>query len=225
MLTKEQVEAIQISGGTREAPCGIDWEGELLSVDGDYGPRTQWWHYVSTTCNSVELRTLRIALGHVRNGVRDDGNNRGLIVDGFMLPAGKKMLGKPWCIGAVSAVLRQAGADWPVYHVSTAAMLQWAAREGRILRAPRPGCAYGFLYPPDVAKALGMEPGSGHGGIVTAAPTSSPWVSVADGNVRDKYTAGMRAVAPLTFIATTVPVDVSPMLPPGLPRLDGWRDR
>lgn len=224
MLSREQVENIQISGGTRESPCGMDWEGEPLAVDGDYGPRTQWWHYV-TTLPSVDQRTIRISLGYVRNGVRDDGNNRGLIVDGFMLPAGKQFIGKPWCIGAVSSVLRQAGADWPIHHVSTAAMLQWAAREGRILKAPRVGCAYGFLYPADVAKRLGMEVGAGHGGIVTAAPTDAPWVAVADGNVRDKYTVGIRASGPLTFIATTAQVDVSPMLPPGLPRLDGWRDR
>jgi hypothetical protein len=58
---------------------------------------------------------------------------------------------------------------------------------------------------------------------VTAAPPG-PWVAVADGNVRDSYAVGLRASAPLTFIST-VRQNVSPVLPGGLPRLDGWRDR
>lgn len=224
-MNEEQTRLLQ--QGTEEEPA-IDWFGERLVVDGDYGLRSQWWHYISQLSRTERL-IIRVALGHVHAGVKDNGSNRGPVVDDrFMAPAGAWAIGKPWCIGAQSSVLHEAGANWPQHHVSTAGMLKWAAQQKRILPEPRVACAYGFLYPPDVAAAKGMDPGAGHGGIVIAAPPESNWVAVADGNVGDKYTVGLRAKAPLTFVRTVNSMalpNVPPVLPSRLPRLDGWRDR
>lgn len=212
MLTMEQVKAIQSANGG-----GIDWTGKKLKVDGDYGARTQWWHYISSLHN-LRQQFIRQLLYFNQLGVKDDGNNRGKQVDVFVEPSGLE-LGVPWCIALQSYCLRAVGADWPIYHMSAFKLIEWAKENNRITDRPLPGDLHAFLYPKGHALY-----GSGHGGGLLGA--GSDWAAVCDGNVGDSIHVGMRAREGLTFIRT-VDDDVQPtaVASMGLTRLDGWKDR
>jgi hypothetical protein len=55
-MTPEEIKAIQKGG--------IDWFGDPLKEDGDYGPKTRWWHQVSLL-EKPRVDLLRIALEKV----------------------------------------------------------------------------------------------------------------------------------------------------------------
>lgn len=209
MLSNDQVKLIQKGG--------VDWLGAALTVDGMYGPRTQFWHYVASLC-PMRQDIVRQNLRFHAMGVKDDGHNRGELVDKFVAPSGLAP-GVPWCIAMQSHVLTDVGADWPVYHMSAFKLLEWAKENNRLTDRPLPGDLHCFLYPKGHALY-----GSGHGGCVIMPGTS--WMAVCDGNVSDAVTVGMRAREGLSFIRTVEDdvqqLSVSSM---GLTRLDGWKDR
>lgn len=209
MLSIEQVKQIQKGG--------IDWTGQPLTVDGDYGPKTQWWHYVSSL--SPLRRHFICQLLHFNAlGVKDDGHNRGVWVDKFVEPSGFEP-GVPWCIALQSFCLTHAGIDWPIYHMSAFKLIEWAKENNQVTDRPLPGDLHAFLYPKGHALY-----GSGHGGAVLLQ--GSTWVAVCDGNVEDSIHVGMRQREGLTFIRTVEDdvqlMNVSSM---NLTRLDGWKDR
>jgi len=209
MLTQDQIEDIQKDG--------FDWFGKPLRVDGDYGPKTQWWHYI-TTLHPVRQLTVREHLRYYVAGTKETSPNEGPVVSLFNAPAGEHFVGKAWCIGYQSFVLRASGADWPIHHVSTYEMLEWAKDTGRITKNPRPGDVHAFMYPKG-SKLFG----SGHGGgLLFADPL---WVACCDGNVGDSVQVGKRARDGLTFIKTVLDDVESPLVPMSLTRLDGWKDR
>ena len=209
-MTKDEVIAIQRGG--------MDWLGQPLLCDGDYGPRTQWWHYITTLHPKRQQLVMAWLWFHAMGTVKDDGNNRGTWPDRFMEPSGLKP-GGAWCIAFMSYCLHQCNADWPVYHASTFNMLEWAKTNGRITTQPKPGDIHCFMYPRE-SKLFGK----GHGGGVIAVDTS--WVAVCDGNVGDTVKVGKRARDGLTFIRTVDDEASSPAVANmNLQRLDGWKDR
>jgi len=209
MTTPDQLKALQ----TR----GIDWLGQPLQVDGNQGPKTEWFAYLESLDRRREM-IVRTALKYFAQGVKENPGtpNRGPVVDEFQKPAGLP-LGIPWCLSFVSYVMQEAGADWPVYHASAAAAMAWAAKERRIVKNPLPGDAFAFLYPPESKLA-----GHGHGGIVLGYDGN--WIADCDGNVGDSVRVGFRAAAGLTFIRSVLDNTICPM-PQGLTRLDGYHDR
>lgn len=210
ILDREQVKEIQLRG--------IDWTGKKLKVDGDYGPKTQWWHGISTL---PPMRQDLTCTALFYNGKKEDTGrpNRSLWLDEIQAPGGLGV-GNPWCIAFVSYVMRSCNADWPIYHMSAYAMLQWAKAEGRITTDPLPGDIFAFLYDPT---AKGFTPG--HGGFVLAA--NEDWIADIDGNVGDSVKVGKRARQGLTFIRTVPDERPKLIMPPltELTDLDGSRTR
>lgn len=209
-LDQQQIKFLQAGG--------IDWNGERLKVDGDYGPKTQWWHGISTL-PELRIRVIKTALMH--NGIKEDTGrpNRSTTIDRIQKPGGLG-LGNPWCIAFVSAVLRDCSVSWPVYHMSAYELLKWAKAEGRITTEPLPGDLFAFLYD---TKAVGFTPG--HGGFVLGA--NEDWIADVDGNVGDSVKVGKRARQGLTFIRTVVDERIPLIMPPlkDLVNLDGARTR
>jgi CHAP domain-containing protein len=205
MTTPDQLKALQ--------QRGIDWLGQPLQVDGNLGPKTEWFAYLESLDRRREM-IVRTALKYFAQGVRETPGqpNRGPVVDLFQAPTGMA-LGFPWCLSFVSYVMTEAGADWPVYHASAAAAMAWAAKERRIVKNPLPGDVFTFLYPPESKLA-----GHGHGGIVLGY--DGTWIADCDGNVGDSVRVGFRAAAGLSFIRT-LKSEVAPVMPQGLVRLDG----
>ncbi len=209
-LDTEQIKQIQFGG--------VDWTGQRLRVDGNYGPKTQWWHGVSLLPHARRLAVL-VALSH--NGRKEDKGrpNRSEWLDKIQEPGGIGV-GNPWCIAFVSNVMHECRVDWPLYHMSAYAMLEWAKANGRITTDPLPGDVFGFLYD---TTAKGFTPG--HGGFVLAA--NADWICDIDGNVGDSVKVGKRARQGLTFIRTVPDERIPLIMPPltELPNLDGARTR
>lgn len=209
MLNTQQITALQAEG--------IDWLGKPLKVDGQWGPRTAWWAGIDAL-SKPRQRIVQIALGYFSQGVKEDVGrpNRGEWVDRFLKPGGIGT-GQPWCAAFSSYVLREAGVDCPVYHLSAYGLIQWGKTEGQTTKDPLPGDRFAFLHDPSVKGFT-----QGHVGIVTGSDAN--WVSTVEGNVGDSTAVGKRARDGLTFIRS---VDDLPVitLPTGLTNLDGSRTR
>lgn len=192
---------------------GIDWTGMTLQQDGVMGEKTAWFQYLESLDRRRE-KIVRTALKYFQMPVKEDAGrpNRGFWVDAFQKPTGLPP-GMPWCLCFVSAVMTEAGADWPVYHASAASAMAWGASQHRIVKEPLPGDIFAFLYPPESSLA-----GHGHGGIVLGSDGS--WIADCDGNVGDSVKVGFRAKAGLTFIRS-LDLETSSVMPSGIPRLDG----
>jgi hypothetical protein len=210
ILDRQQILSVQEDG--------IDWNGKPLVKDADYGPRTRWWHGISTLPCQRQL-IVRTFLKY--NGRKEDTGkpNRSEWLDEIQKPGGLGV-GNPWCIAFISHVMRECSVDWPLYHMSAWAMIEWAKQNGRITENPLPGDLFAFLYNPE---AIGFTPG--HGGGILA--TNADWVCDADGNVGDSVCVGKRARQGLTFIRTVDSEDPPLTMPPlkDLTFLDGARTR
>jgi hypothetical protein len=213
-LTSEQIKALQ------DMDDAIDWTGKPLTVDGNYGPRTQWWHGISKL-HPVRQGILQCALAYHFDGTAETGlPNRSPVIDQMQEPGGlTPKYGHPWCLAFVSWCLTRAGADWPVYHMSAYKAIQWARANDRIVTNPLPGDVFCFLYPSESAKS----PGAGHGGIVLGC--DKDWIADVDGNVGNAVRVGRRARAGLTFIRTVQENPGQLTMPTNLDRLDGAGDR
>jgi hypothetical protein len=187
LLSREEVKAIQ--AGSDNVP-GIDWFGEPLLVDGNWGPKTAWWAGIQQL-EMTRQCIVRIALEHYRLKRSEDKGrpNRGGWVDEIVKPGGIG-LGHPWCAAFVANVLQEAGADWPLYHMSAYKILEWAKATGRIVKDPLPGDVFAFMH----------NQTEGHVGIVLACDLN--WICDVDGNVGNKVSVGKRARDGLTFIRT-----------------------
>lgn len=184
-LTKEQVKQIQ------SQPGAIDWFGQPLKVDGDYGPKTRWWHYLTTIAPQRQA-VVKLALGYHAMNVAEVplGSNRGQMVDMFMAPTGLKP-GKPWCAGFVSHCLRKCNVTWPVYHASAWSVIDWAKKNGKLVEEPWIGDVEAFLYP--------QKPGEdrqGHVRIVTGYNLDTQVSYGVDGNVTNCVRVGTRHQRP-----------------------------
>lgn len=208
-MTSDQIKDLQARG--------IDWTGMPLQQDGIMGEKTAWFQYLESLDRRRE-KIVRTALKYYQMPVKEDAGrpNRGFWVDKFQVPTGQP-LGIPWCLCFVSAVMTEAGADWPVYHASAAGAMAWAGQAHRIVKDPLPGDCFVFLYPPESSLA-----GHGHGGIVLGSDGS--WIADCDGNVGDSARVGFRAKAGLTFLRS-LESEVQPVMPQGLERLDGHGTR
>lgn len=217
-MTEEEIKSIQ--RGKPGLP-GIDWFGKPLLIDGDYGQRTQWWHWV-TTFSDFRQRVLRRMLGYHAGGLKETtGANRDPIIDKMQEPAGlTPTYGHPWCVMFVSHCLREEGGDWPIYHAHTGEMLKWAAYENRITLRPKPGDIAAFLYEP----APHRTPGSGHSEFVLCPFPN--FTMDCGGNLGNMVRVGYRARPGLSFINIEPSAPQAPTsLPRGLLRLDGVADR
>jgi hypothetical protein len=181
-LSKQQILDIQKNG--------IDWFGQPLKQDGDYGPRTKWWHGI-TTLDQKRQAVLRLALVyHAANvGVEKTGNNDGPFIDMLFKPVGIKNL--PWCVAYVSHCYTKCNVFWPTYHVSTWQVIQWARENGKLVEEPLPGDLEAYLYP----KVTG-EDWKGHGRIVSAYDPVTGRTAGVDGNVSNTIRVGYRDVRP-----------------------------
>lgn len=194
LLSREAVKLIQAEG--------IDWFGEPLLADGDWGPKTAWWAGISDL-PEVRQRIVRIALEHYRQKRGEDKGrpNRGDWVDEIVKP-GHIGVGHPWCAAFVSNVLQQAGADWPIYHMSALKIITWGKSTGRIVKDPQPGDVFAFMHNQE----------EGHVGIVLACDMN--WICDVDGNVGNKVAVGKRARDGLTFIRAVSEDKFPVVMPP-----------
>jgi hypothetical protein len=183
-MTPEEVETIQDGG--------IDWLGRPLRVDGDYGPKTAWWHGI-TTLDKKRQEVQRLALGyHASNIVFEKtGRNDSEFIDKLFEPVGLQGRGYPWCCALVSHIMRECGVEWPKYHVSAWAIIDWAKRNNLIVEDPLPSDVEVFLYP----KVKG-EDRKGHGRIVSAWDKPNKISCGVDGNVQNSIRVGRRHERP-----------------------------
>lgn len=194
-MTKDEVIKVQTPG--------IDWFGQPLVVDGNAGPKTQWWAGI-LLLHPTRVQIIKTALEYYRRRVKETAPNRGDGVDEFQEPAGIG-LGNPWCIAFTSFVLvNDCRLTWP-YHMSAYQLIAWAKATGRVVQDPLPGDLFAFLYPDSKTK-------EGHGGIVLGSDAS--WIADVDGNVGNAVAVGKRARRGLTFVRTVdaVPETTMPTL-------------
>lgn len=170
---------------------GIDWFGDPLKQDGDYGPKTRWWHQVSQYA-PLRIEVLRRALGYHAAGMGEiHGNDTPN--DGFaercLQPV--KLKNKPWCIAFVSLVLRESGVEWKKYHVSAWSLREWAKQNNLFVTDPIPGDIFTILYPKKP-----NEDWKGHGGFYIGDDLldSKSFINSCDGNVADRVCAGRRKI-------------------------------
>lgn len=187
---------------------GMDWYGQRLARDGQYGPRSKWWNMI-TCLPQWRQDVVTTALGLYREGAAETTPNRGTQVDKFCQPGG--IIGSPWCIAFQSYVFRQCGLGLP-YHVSAFETIHWAKREDRVTNTPLPGDGYAFLYDQD---AEGFT--AGHGGIVLG--TRFDLLAVCDGNVRNNIRVGSRPRLRMTTFHSGPEHEV--VMPTGLRDLGG----
>lgn len=219
-MTKEQVLAIQKGG--------IDWFGQPLKQDGDYGPRTQWWHGI-TGLDPMRQEIIRIALGyHAADMKEATGNNDGEFVDMLLKPAGLRR--QPWCIAFTSHCYRKAGLAYPTYFTSAWQIITWAEKNEFLVDEPLPGDIFAFLYP----KKPGDKQWKGHGGIVlgNGEIEKKPYIADVDGNITNCVRVGRRLITPGMKFIRNPQLDSLLQQPPGrltmpnnLSRLDALGDR
>lgn len=216
-MTPTEIKEIQANG--------IDYFGHPLKVDGVWGPKTAFWHGI-TGLSVKRQEVVKLALGYHAQGVAEDPSrpNRGKFVDSILYPAGlTPRYGHPWCIAFVSHVMRMCDVDWPRYHVSAWALIEWAKETGKVLPAhekPLPGDIFAFLY----VRKEGEKNFRGHGGIVLAH--DGTYFACCDGNVGDAVRVGRRASGPdVKFIRVINDEKPALTMPPNLSRLDGVGDR
>lgn len=206
-MTVEQIKAIQEGG--------FDWHGQPLNVDGVWGPKTAWWAGIKSQPWQRQSIVVTMA-GYYRDKKGEDPGrpNRGLWVDKVVEPGGIGF-GHPWCIALTSHVMRMfyEPSEWP-YHMSTLKLIEWARKEGRIVKDPKPG---------DIACFMRTST-EGHGEFVFAS--NQNWVLDCGGNIGNKVQVGKRARDGLTFIRT-IDDEVSLSCPPleGMLNLDGTGTR
>jgi hypothetical protein len=212
MIAPEQIRLIQDGG--------IDWFGEPLKVDGDWGPRTDWWNVIRQL-SQPRQNFLRLALGYHAVGAREEPSieNGGTFVDMLLKPANLRHL--PWCAAYVSHCARKSGITWPVYYVSAWALMEYGRKNKLFVEDPLPGDIHVKLHP--------KQPGEqwkGHVGIYLGG--DKDFFACCDGNVNNAVRVGRRARAPGICFVRLVPRedgDADPGLPPKLMRLDGVGDR
>lgn len=183
-LSKNEIISIQSNG--------IDWAGQPLVKDGDYGPRTQWWNGI-LSLDSKRQAVQKLALGyHAANvGVELTGHNDGPFIDMLFKPVGMQEKGYPWCCALVSHVYRECGVAWPVYHTSAWQIIQWAKKNGKIVTSPLPSDIEVFLYP-----AVPGQDRKGHARIVTGYDIKTGRTAGVDGNVGNTIRVGYRDIRP-----------------------------
>lgn len=207
LLSHEEILAIQEDG--------IDYFGEPLVKDGNWGPRTEWWYGI-LSLPEERRRGIRKLLELYKSGkVIDDGNNRGEWPDKVLKPAG--LVGQPWCVAFTSWILRHEcwidESEWP-YHTSTLKLIAWAEKNGRVVMDPLPLDLICFMH----------NDTEGHTEFNLAC--NKNWVLDAGGNLKNKLLVGKRARAGLTFIRT-FKTENRLSCPPleGVLNLDGTRTR
>lgn len=208
-LTPEQVKAIQ------SQPGAIDWFGQPLKVDGDYGPKTRWWHFI-TSLSQQRKDVITLALSYYATNVAEVplGSNRGPLIDKFMEPTGLKP-GKPWCAGFASHCLRQSGTYWPIYHASAWSVIEWAKKYNRVVTEPMPGDLEAFLYPKQP-----NEDWRGHVRIVVSYDPSTKISYGVDGNITNMVRVGFRRDRENRYFIRPAYEDVLPQLPTNMMPLD-----
>jgi hypothetical protein len=212
-LTKDEVKKIQAGG--------IDWNGQPLKQDGDYGQRTKWWHGI-TTLDQKRQDVLKLALGyHAANMGEATGKNDGAFVDMLFKPVGLRNLA--WCLAFVSHCYTRCNVPWPKYHVSAYQVIQWAKENQKFVTEPMPGDLEVFLY----EKVKG-EDWKGHGRIVTGYDTITGRTAGVDGNVTNLVRVGFRDPRPDRFYVRPTGFTANHgtlVMPTGLVDLDGLADR
>jgi hypothetical protein len=184
-MTPEEIKAIQKEG--------IDYFGHPLKVDGQWGPKTAWWHQISQL-EKPRQDLLRIALGYHASSMSEvHGNsiaNDGTFVDMLLKPVGLRY--QPWCIAFVSHCIRKAGLEWKKYHVSAWGLREWAKQNSLFVDEPVPGDVFTVLYP----KKPGDNQWQGHGGFYLGSDwtDSQNFFNSVDGNVTDCVRAGRRKI-------------------------------
>jgi len=210
LLTREQVEEIQ------RDPRAVNWKGEKLKVDGDYGPQTQWWHGISVL-HPQRVDIVCEMVSYHGKGEDSGTPNRAKWLDKIQEPANlTPRYGNPWCVLLQSAILTKCKVkNWP-YFASAYELIRWARQHGLVTENPIPGDIYAFLYNPD---AIGFTPGH-CGGYLGGSPD---WAIGLEGNVGNTTKTGKRARKGLIFIKTVEENTPPLIMPPlaGLPNLDG----
>lgn len=203
---------------------GIDWLGYPLLKDGIWGPKTAWWHGI-TTLDQKRQDVGRLVLGyHASNvGVETTGRNDGPFVDMLFEPVGMDKKHYAWCIALISFCLRQCNVPWPKYHTSAYQVIQWAKQNGKIVETPLPFDIEVFLYP----KVKG-EDWKGHGRFITGYDPVTKRTAGVDGNITNTIRCGFRDERPdRYFVRPTGFTNKHGVLtmPTKLIDLDGLADR
>jgi hypothetical protein len=172
-----------------------DWEGKALVVDGDLGPRTEWalaMSYLDPRRQAIVERACRYV------GYTESSPNRAPLIDDWNKRAGQA-LGSPWCAAFASWCISVEGA--PEVREGSAQHL------GRSLRNTT------LILPGDL---MWFPTGSatGHCGIVIGLGPGE--VACVEGNHGDGVRLARRSTAQVR-LATPLPVQVYPAMPPGLP--------
>jgi hypothetical protein len=203
---------------------GIDWLGAPLKVNGKRGPKTDWWIGI-LSLSEQRQNVLKLALGYHYQGMGEDLKdplpNDGEFVDMLLKPA--KMKQVAWCVAFCSHVYRNTGVEWPIYHVSTWAMIEWAKKEGLIVSEPLPGDVECYLKPRKPGQQI-----QGHARIVTGWDKVSKVTTGVDGNSADMVRVGRRKNVPERYFIRPKSLGIENkglIMPTGLLYLDGAPDR
>lgn len=206
---------------------GIDWFGNPLTVDGLWGPNTEWWAGI-TSLSPLRQEVIRIELAYAHMGMKEDNTggieNGGTFVDMLFAPVHLRNL--PWCIVFQSHCYRKAGVPWPVYHTSAWGIIEWAKKNNYLVDEPIAGDIEAFLYP----KHEGDTKISGHGRLVLGYDKSTGNTAGVDGNVSNAVRVGLRHPREERYFIRTPglgPVDNVSLLtmPSGMMNLDNLGDR
>jgi len=180
----------------------FDWEGKPLRVDGDLGPRTRWALAMSRL-DSRRQAIVANACGFV--GLTERATNRGPEIDTWLERCGAP-LGSPWCA---------AFASWCISVPDLSSVREAGAQTlGRSLRSTT------LILPGDV---MWFPAGTwqGHCGIVVG--TGPGEVACVEGNHGNRVALVRRRTADVR-IATPLPVEELPGIPPGLPLVPVQRE-
>lgn len=179
-----------------------DWEGKPLVVDGIRGPKTLWALAVSRL-EPRRQEIVRRACGAV--GIAEEAPNRGLEIDAWVRRAGAP-LGSPWCAAFASWCISVPGL--PERCEASAQTL------GRSLRSST------LILPGDLAWFATGE-WTGHVGVIVGLGAGE--LATVEGNQRDAVRLVRRSLLDVR-IATPLPVEEFPCIPPGLELLRTQRE-
>lgn len=173
-MTPEQVRAFQ--EGPKGGPKPIDFFGKPLNVDGDLGERTQWAMDMATL---PAWREDVVGFLMEHNGMREDGVNRGPVIDRAMSicrldndvdGSGPSDEGYPWCAALASLAL---SLHSPYPFVPDALVR-------RLVKSLYP-VDHLLVLPGDLAYSLDADGVRGHVGTVIAR--GGGWTASIDGNL------------------------------------------
>lgn len=168
---------------------GIDWLGNPLTVDGLWGPKTEWWAGI-TSLSPLRQEVIRIELAYAHMGMKEDNTggieNGGTFVDMLLAPVG--LHNKPWCASFVSHCMRKAGVKWPVYYSSAYQMREWGKKENLMVTDPIPADIEVIIHDhkPGDTQVLG------HVRLITGYDPATQTTAGVDGNCSNSVRCGYR---------------------------------